>query len=194
MFLNFLIFQGFLVVVASSVEDQSVCAQVEGWFVWQGHFSLLSRAPYVQMCKVRLPIHRRSLMGNSEGHWACCVCYQALWFCPLTIPVILFSVVSHEQHFYNSQKNCKGHFYVLWPCSDTVIWVICPPLPETEEHCCRNFTPSVLLLWSCLSFSSLNSPLFVTWKIGRDKRLRGCIGTFSAMNLHSGLREYTLTR
>lgn len=38
------------------------------------------------------------------------------------------------------------------------------------------------------------SPLFVTWKIGRDKRLRGCIGTFSAMNLHSGLREYTLTR
>ncbi|MEE6497058.1 hypothetical protein FKM82_002576 [Ascaphus truei] len=37
------------------------------------------------------------------------------------------------------------------------------------------------------------SPLFVTWKIGRDKRLRGCIGTFSAMNLHSGLGEYTLT-
>ncbi|KAG2463534.1 AMMR1 protein, partial [Polypterus senegalus] len=36
-------------------------------------------------------------------------------------------------------------------------------------------------------------PLFVTWKIGREKRLRGCIGTFSAMNLHSGLREYTLT-
>uniref|UniRef100_H3BCD0 AMMECR1 like n=1 Tax=Latimeria chalumnae TaxID=7897 RepID=H3BCD0_LATCH len=36
-------------------------------------------------------------------------------------------------------------------------------------------------------------PLFVTWKMGRDKRLRGCIGTFSAMNLHSGLREYTLT-
>lgn len=42
--------------------------------------------------------------------------------------------------------------------------------------------------------SCLFSPLFVTWKTGRDKRLRGCIGTFSAMNLHSGLREYTLTR
>uniref|UniRef100_A0A8C9LAN7 AMMECR1 like n=1 Tax=Pavo cristatus TaxID=9049 RepID=A0A8C9LAN7_PAVCR len=41
--------------------------------------------------------------------------------------------------------------------------------------------------------SCLFSPLFVTWKTGRDKRLRGCIGTFSAMNLHSGLREYTLT-
>lgn len=36
-------------------------------------------------------------------------------------------------------------------------------------------------------------PLFVTWKIGKDKRLRGCIGTFSAMRLHSGLREYAIT-
>lgn len=37
------------------------------------------------------------------------------------------------------------------------------------------------------------SPLFVTWKIGKDKRLRGCIGTFNAMNLQSGLREYAIT-
>lgn len=37
------------------------------------------------------------------------------------------------------------------------------------------------------------SPLFVTWKIGKDKRLRGCIGTFNAMNLQSGLREYAVT-
>jgi uncharacterized protein (TIGR00296 family) len=36
-------------------------------------------------------------------------------------------------------------------------------------------------------------PLFVTWKLGKEKRLRGCIGTFSAMNLHHGLREYALT-
>lgn len=36
-------------------------------------------------------------------------------------------------------------------------------------------------------------PLFVTWKIGRDQRLRGCIGTFSEMNLHNGLKEYALT-
>uniref|UniRef100_T1J4T4 AMMECR1 domain-containing protein n=1 Tax=Strigamia maritima TaxID=126957 RepID=T1J4T4_STRMM len=36
-------------------------------------------------------------------------------------------------------------------------------------------------------------PLFVTWKIGKDKRLRGCIGTFNAMNLHHGLREYAVT-
>jgi AMME syndrome candidate gene 1 protein len=33
----------------------------------------------------------------------------------------------------------------------------------------------------------------VTWKIGREKRLRGCIGTFSELNLHSGLKEYALT-
>ncbi|XP_019645045.1 PREDICTED: AMMECR1-like protein [Branchiostoma belcheri] len=36
-------------------------------------------------------------------------------------------------------------------------------------------------------------PLFVTWKTGRTRRLRGCMGTFTAMNLHGGLREYTLT-
>jgi AMMECR1 domain-containing protein len=40
----------------------------------------------------------------------------------------------------------------------------------------------------------LYSPLFVTWKIGKDRRLRGCIGTFNAMNLHCGLREYAVTR
>ncbi|XP_023340950.1 uncharacterized protein CG5902 [Eurytemora carolleeae] len=36
-------------------------------------------------------------------------------------------------------------------------------------------------------------PLFVTWKIGKEKRLRGCIGTFSEMDLHTGLREYSIT-
>ncbi|KAK0182425.1 hypothetical protein PV327_000567 [Microctonus hyperodae] len=36
-------------------------------------------------------------------------------------------------------------------------------------------------------------PLFVTWKIGKDKRLRGCIGTFTAIHLHAGLREYAVT-
>ncbi|XP_055713993.1 uncharacterized protein CG5902 [Phlebotomus papatasi] len=42
-------------------------------------------------------------------------------------------------------------------------------------------------------FTNEAFPLFVTWKIGRDRRLRGCIGTFSAMHLHSGLREYAIT-
>ncbi|ELU02099.1 hypothetical protein CAPTEDRAFT_176511 [Capitella teleta] len=43
------------------------------------------------------------------------------------------------------------------------------------------------------SFCNDAFPLFVTWKIGRDKRLRGCIGTFTAMSLHGGLREYSVT-
>ncbi|CAH0382409.1 unnamed protein product [Bemisia tabaci] len=36
-------------------------------------------------------------------------------------------------------------------------------------------------------------PLFVTWQIGKDLKLRGCIGTFNSINLHSGLREYAVT-
>ncbi|XP_026315650.1 uncharacterized protein CG5902 [Hyposmocoma kahamanoa] len=43
------------------------------------------------------------------------------------------------------------------------------------------------------NFSNDAYPLFVTWKIGKDHRLRGCIGTFNAMHLHSGLREYAIT-
>ncbi|CAG0893089.1 unnamed protein product [Darwinula stevensoni] len=39
----------------------------------------------------------------------------------------------------------------------------------------------------------MSSPLFVTWKIGKDRRLRGCMGTFDAINLHSGLKEYAVT-
>lgn len=35
-------------------------------------------------------------------------------------------------------------------------------------------------------------PLFVTWTTGKDKRLRGCIGTFTATNLHAGLRDYAI--
>jgi len=36
-------------------------------------------------------------------------------------------------------------------------------------------------------------PLFVTWLIGSEQKLRGCIGTFTPMNLAQGLREYALT-
>lgn len=41
---------------------------------------------------------------------------------------------------------------------------------------------------------SVFSPLFVTWEIGHSRRLRGCIGTFTSTNLHSGLREYAVNR
>lgn len=42
------------------------------------------------------------------------------------------------------------------------------------------------------SFTNEAFPLFVTWEIGHSRRLRGCIGTFTSTNLHSGLREYAV--
>ncbi|GFR66467.1 AMME syndrome candidate gene 1 protein homolog [Elysia marginata] len=42
-------------------------------------------------------------------------------------------------------------------------------------------------------FTNEAYPLFVTWKLGRERRLRGCIGTFSPTSLHGGLREYAVT-
>ncbi|CAF0773112.1 unnamed protein product [Rotaria sordida] len=36
-------------------------------------------------------------------------------------------------------------------------------------------------------------PLFVTWFVGSEQKLRGCIGTFTPMNLIQGLREYAIT-
>ncbi|KAF8381470.1 hypothetical protein PRIPAC_70612, partial [Pristionchus pacificus] len=36
-------------------------------------------------------------------------------------------------------------------------------------------------------------PLFVTWKKGGAKHLRGCIGTFEELRLAEGLAEYALT-
>ena len=41
--------------------------------------------------------------------------------------------------------------------------------------------------------SFLFSPLFVTWRIGKDLKLRGCMGTFDSVHLHPGLREYAIT-
>lgn len=43
------------------------------------------------------------------------------------------------------------------------------------------------------SFANNEFPLFVTWYIGREKRLRGCIGTFQPLSLHDGLKEYAIT-
>lgn len=34
--------------------------------------------------------------------------------------------------------------------------------------------------------------MFVTWKIGSDKRLRGCTGTFFSTPLHRGLSKFAL--
>lgn len=42
------------------------------------------------------------------------------------------------------------------------------------------------------AFTNDAYPLFVTWKIDRDLRLRGCIGTFSPKPLHASLQEYAI--
>ncbi|XP_018493927.1 AMMECR1-like protein [Galendromus occidentalis] len=42
-------------------------------------------------------------------------------------------------------------------------------------------------------FTNESYPLFVTWKVGLEKRLRGCIGTFIPTKLHNGLKDYALT-
>ncbi|CAH8639908.1 unnamed protein product [Heterobilharzia americana] len=44
------------------------------------------------------------------------------------------------------------------------------------------------------TFPNSSYPLFVTWTYGKDDKLRGCIGTFTAMNIHNGLREYAINR
>ncbi|CAD6198205.1 unnamed protein product [Caenorhabditis auriculariae] len=40
------------------------------------------------------------------------------------------------------------------------------------------------------SIPPVKLPLFVTWKVGSHNTLRGCIGTFSELNLQEGLRDY----
>lgn len=36
------------------------------------------------------------------------------------------------------------------------------------------------------------SPLFITWSKGKSMELRGCIGTFSPLELERGIRDYAL--
>lgn len=42
-------------------------------------------------------------------------------------------------------------------------------------------------------FPNHEFPLFVTWYTGHQLDLRGCIGCFSPLSLHDGLKEYALT-
>ena len=41
-------------------------------------------------------------------------------------------------------------------------------------------------------FENVSCPLFVTWKIGKNEDLRGCIGTFQSDSLKTNLPEYAL--
>ncbi|XP_067944057.1 AMMECR1-like protein [Watersipora subatra] len=43
------------------------------------------------------------------------------------------------------------------------------------------------------NFTNDPYPLFVTWNTGRERHLRGCIGTFTPLKLHQGLKEYAIT-
>ena len=40
--------------------------------------------------------------------------------------------------------------------------------------------------------SNVSCPLFVTWLIGKSKRLRGCIGSFEPLSLNDNLKEFAL--
>lgn len=64
---------------------------------------------------------------------------------------------------------------------------------HTASSSNQQLVPTSLSALIPASIPSEPYPLFVTWFIGADKQLRGCIGTFSPMNLAQGLREYALT-
>ncbi|CAL8077704.1 unnamed protein product [Calicophoron daubneyi] len=61
-------------------------------------------------------------------------------------------------------------------------------LDELHSHLYKTEPPR-----SPTTFPNTAYPLFVTWSIGKEESLRGCVGTFTALNLHSGLREYAIT-
>ena len=54
----------------------------------------------------------------------------------------------------------------------------------TKTNVETNFPPS---------FSNEKFPLFVTWSKGKDKNLRGCIGTFYEDNLQKNLEKFAIT-
>ena len=70
------------------------------------------------------------------------------------------------------------------------------PMPEIRRVSKLSWTAGHPVVTSVTENCVLHpfSPLFVTWRIGKDKKLRGCIGTFNEMLLHHGLREYAVTR
>ncbi|KAH6569328.1 hypothetical protein BASA60_008248 [Batrachochytrium salamandrivorans] len=65
------------------------------------------------------------------------------------------------------------------------------------EHCCYCFEALLSHFNGCQAplptFEDAEYPLFVTWTVSKNDQLRGCIGNFSPMPLHSGLKEYALT-
>ncbi|UJR20645.1 hypothetical protein I4U23_023770 [Adineta vaga] len=74
-------------------------------------------------------------------------------------------------HLFNGKHHLGKHHVPPPTTNGQLVSLVTNPPPVPSEH----------------------YPLFVSWFIGTDKQLRGCIGTFSPMNLAQGLREYALT-
>ncbi|THH18013.1 hypothetical protein EW146_g2903 [Bondarzewia mesenterica] len=106
-----------------------------------------------------------------------------------------------DSRFLPSPPTCPSSMALVPPTS--------PARDPTEEdddvcspeHCFHSFDALYCALTNSNpispKFPDEKYPLFVTWNTrssrpGRAPRLRGCIGNFEAMPLHSGLAEYAL--
>ncbi|XP_070538123.1 AMMECR1-like protein [Ptychodera flava] len=88
------------------------------------------------------------------------------------------SVVHPNQS--NGTNGVKKHYVVTAEMCLFCFDVLFKHLHNSEPPPAPNFTNDAY-------------PIFVTWKIAPNRRLRGCIGTFNANHLHDGLREYAIT-
>ncbi|XP_033118252.1 AMME syndrome candidate gene 1 protein homolog [Anneissia japonica] len=100
------------------------------------------------------------------------------------------------------QKVCSGSNCTKHCCNGSSVYPsngIDRSLVVCAEMCCFCFDLLYCHLHnqpppsSAPKFANHSFPVFVTWKFGNEKKLRGCIGTFTAMQLHEGLKEYAIT-
>ena len=75
-----------------------------------------------------------------------------------------------------------------------------PNSPDLKLLCVYTFDTLISYLTkkeipNCFPNSLKNKkfPLFVTWTTGKQKNLRGCIGTFASNNLEKNLKKFALT-
>ncbi|CAH1245675.1 AMMECR1L [Branchiostoma lanceolatum] len=102
------------------------------------------------------------------------------------------SVCDEDKHT-DARRDNNGYRLSLYPINGVERRLV-----VSTEMCCFCFD---VLYCHLHSFEQPKVPrftndphsLFVAWKKGVGRRLRGCQGTFTAMNLHDGLREYAIT-
>lgn len=115
-------------------------------------------------------------------------------------------VTNDDDDDAKQQKKLKRTFDSLTPAQQKIVnadmifycfEILGNHLFKGKHHTANQLIPSSSASASSAlvptSIPSEPYPLFVTWLIGSDKQLRGCIGTFSPMNLAQGLREYAIT-